>query len=115
MNKIQKLKTEVAAVAKAKAKGVKRRVMTAKDHVALALAQTHLPQGVPGGSLRLETRWHQRWRASYPSRKQAPLVKTAVDHAEASQKKALNIVLRWVWESHVELGLLEVCPWELDV
>ena len=117
LDQVKRYKEEIAVAAKAKAKpkGVKRKVMAAKDHAAVASAQTYLPQGVVGCSISLETEWHQRWRATYTQRLQAPYVNTAVFHDDNSKRLALNFVLQWVWDSHTAKNPTEVCPWQFEV
>ena len=91
----------------------KKRKLAAKNLEALHLAQQYVPKQ-DGCSLSLETVWHARWKGSYP-RPLPPYTHGQPFDPDSpeSMRKALVLVLRWLWDEH-EKATGNVCPWDLD-
>jgi hypothetical protein len=114
---LEKLRKDVAHVAKGKGKGRKQKC-GAKCWETVEMARCCLPDPpVPGCNISLETVWECRWRASYP-RVVAPFelrVPFQGDDEDA-RRDALSVALRWIWDAHLIKTEGKVsCPWDLSL
>ena len=110
--RVAAFKAEASAYSASQSKGVRKKKIGAKDHLAVENARSYLPVGITGCTLSMQTEWHTRWRVTYP-RLVAPFEASASFHDPASQRSTLQEMLRWVWEAHTAKEKV-ACPWDLD-
>ena len=67
---------------------------------------------VPGCSLTVERRWHERWRVRYSAAAPPNATSKAFSNSEEEQQ-AILMCLRFAWQCH-ERTTGESCPWVWD-
>ena len=110
----KKVEAAKAAMPTSSKKGVKKKVWALKSKDILEEAQKYKPPG-EGVVLTQETQWHARWKITYPQRSTPPFSHGAPFDSlcDASCKEALQVVLKWAWDSH-EKATGDVCPFIFD-
>ena len=107
---------ELAAVPKAKAAPAKKkkRKFTEKDILAVEAAKGLIPDH-PGCTIAVESIWHLRFKATYPTIEPPHSTSMCFEEGDKKGKKhAMLFCIAWIWRNH-EIQTGELCPWELTL